>query len=357
MYHKIKEGKATVKVPIEKKVSKELPVFYNPVMKHNRDISVLLLKSLPDKNLQISLPLAGTGVRGVRFLLELKKGKIKNISFNDLNEKAAELIKENLKLNKLKQNKKIMISNKDANEFLLESSGFDYIDIDPFGTPNPFLDNAIKRLSRNGILAVTATDTGCLAGTFKEACLRKYWALPKKDELMHETGLRILIRKIQLVAAQYGKALIPIFSYFKDHYFRVFFRAEKGKQKVDELLKQHGDFNDAGPMWLGKLWDFIIIRRMCPSASPRQKSSLIEDKELDNFLKTISLESKINAVGFYDVHKIVKKYKLKKVPKSDELIEKLKKKNYSAARTHFIKTGIRSDISLKEFIELIQSTL
>ncbi|MCU0373510.1 MAG: ATP-binding protein, partial [Ignavibacteria bacterium] len=42
--------------------------------------------------------------------------------------------------------------------------GFDYIDIDPFGSPCPFLDAAIKRLSRGGILAVTATDTSALAG-------------------------------------------------------------------------------------------------------------------------------------------------------------------------------------------------
>ena len=36
---------------------------------------------------------------------------------------------------------------------------FDYIDIDPFGSPNPFLAAAIGRITRNGIVAVTATDT------------------------------------------------------------------------------------------------------------------------------------------------------------------------------------------------------
>ena len=42
---------------------------------------------------------------------------------------------------------------------ILHSKGFDYIDLDPFGSPNIFLDSAVKRLGRNGILAVTATDT------------------------------------------------------------------------------------------------------------------------------------------------------------------------------------------------------
>ena len=64
---------------------------------------------------------------------------------------------------------------------------------------------------------------------------------------MHETGLRILIRKIQLVAAQYDKALTPIFSYSKEHYMRAFLKNEKGKHKVDKILKLHGFFKDAGP--------------------------------------------------------------------------------------------------------------
>ena len=70
------EGKSFVIVPKEKKISKKLPVFYNPAMKINRDISILLLNSIENKKMQMALPLAGTGIRGVRFLLELNKGKI-----------------------------------------------------------------------------------------------------------------------------------------------------------------------------------------------------------------------------------------------------------------------------------------
>ena len=191
MYQIIEEGKATIKIPKETKISKELPVFYNPVMKFNRDITIALLNTL-DEDLRISLPLAGTGVRGIRIALETKH---KNIIFNDLNPVAIKIINQNLKLNKLK----LKVENKEANKFLLENKGFDYIDIDPFGSPNPFLDSAIKRLSREGILAVTATDTAPLCGTFPKACLRKYWAKPLRNELMHEIGLRILIRKVQLI--------------------------------------------------------------------------------------------------------------------------------------------------------------
>ncbi|MBW2992988.1 tRNA (guanine(10)-N(2))-dimethyltransferase, partial [Candidatus Woesearchaeota archaeon] len=210
MYKLIQEGQAEIYIPKQKKISKKLPVFYNPVMELNRTISILVLKNVSNKNMQIGLPLAGTGIRGIRFLKELSKNKIKFIYFNDYSKKSVNLIKKNLKQNRLKS--KIRLFSKDANEFILENRGFDYIDIDPFGTPNPYLDSAVKALSRNSILAVTATDTAPLAGTYPTACKRKYWASPKLDSNKHETGLRILIRKCQLIAAQYEKALTPILS-------------------------------------------------------------------------------------------------------------------------------------------------
>ena len=54
MYKNIKESSCEIKVPIEKKISKELPVFYNSVMKFNRDVSVLLLNSIGKKDMQIA---------------------------------------------------------------------------------------------------------------------------------------------------------------------------------------------------------------------------------------------------------------------------------------------------------------
>ena len=334
MYKIIEEGKAKIKVPVEKKISRELPVFYNPVMKFNRTVSVLLLRVLGKKKMRIALPLGGTGVRAVRFLKELPKSMIEKLIINDADKEAVKIIKENLKLNKVK----CEVFNEEANKFMILSEGFDYIDIDPFGSPNLFLDSAMKRIGRDGVLAVTATDTGCLAGSYPKACLRKYWAKPLRNENMHENGLRILIRKVQLIGADHGKALIPIYSYFKDHYFRVFFRCEKGKQKVDKLLKEHGMIGEVGPLWKGELWDKKIASDV---------AKLTDDK----FLKVIADESKINSVGFYHIPKFAKKNKLKMI-KQDELIKKIKKKGYKVALTHFAPNSIRSDIEENKLIKL-----
>lgn len=339
MYKLTQEGQAKIYIPKEKKISKKLPVFYNPLMALNRTTSVLILKNVPNKNMRIALPLAGTGIRGIRLLKELPKDKIKSILFNDHNKKAANLIKKNLKINNIKLDK-VEIHNQDANLFILENRGFDYIDIDPFGTPNPFLDSAIKALSRNSIFAVTATDTAPLAGTYPAACKRKYWASPLLDHNKHETGLRILIRKIQLIAAQYEKALTPILSYYNEHYFRIFFKCEKGKTKVDNIIKQHSLFKNAGPLWLGKLWDCRLINKMA--------------KQTDlKIIKTIKKECPINTIGFIDIHRFCKKYKLK-IPKTENIIKKIKTKNYKASETHFSPTGIRTDIPEKKLKKIIQ---
>ena len=347
------EGSITLKIPKAEKISKSMGVFYNPVMSLNRDISVLLLNSINKKSLQIADPLAATGVRSIRFLKELNKNKIKNIYINDCNKSAVTLIRKNLALNKIRysNNRQIIIKNEDANLFLLNSTGFDYIDIDPFGTPNPFLDAACKRLARDGILAVTATDTSALCGTFPNACLRKYWALPRKDFMMHETGLRILIRKIQLVGAQYDKALFPIFSYSKEHYMRAFLRNDKGKGNVDEILMQHGIFNEAGQMWLGSLWDRGLAEKMHKSAA---SSKIFRDnKELIKFLETIKEESRINSVGFYDLHWICKKNKIKSVPKKEKIKIRIRKAGCQAANSHFKGEGIRSDIPIGKLVKIL----
>ncbi len=355
MHQIVSEGSAKLKVPEAEKISREMGVFYNPVMGLNRDISVLFLTSISKKDMQIADMLAASGVRSIRFLKELSTDKIKKIYINDNNAEAVKLIKENLILNKIfySKNPKITIKNEDASMFLLKSSGFDYIDIDPFGSPNYFLDAACKRLSRDGILAVTATDTSALCGTFPKACLRKYWAVPKKDAIMHETGLRILIRKVQLVAGQYDKALIPAFSYSREHYMRVFLRNDKGKNKVDKILKQHAYFNGSGPLWAGNLWDEKLAGRIHNAASKKKLFS--GNKPLVDFLSVIKEESKIDAAGFYDLHDICEKNKIKAMQKKDEIISKIKKAGYKASETHFKGAGIRSNISPSKLASLLRN--
>lgn len=365
----IYEGNARINVHTSDIVSKKLPVFYNPIMSLNRDISIILLRSVAKKDMQIALPLAATGVRGVRMLAELPADMIKSVSMNDISTQAVRLMEENLALNSIDVSKAV-IENKDANDFVIGSTGFDYIDIDPFGSPNFLLDSSVKRLARDGILAVTATDTGCLCGTFPDACARKYFAKPIDTAQMHEWGLRILIRKVQLIAAQYDKALRPIFSYSKDHYLRAFFRNIKGKKEVDKEIEFHKyilhcprcgkfgvwehnrgicgcgtDMRYAGPLYAGALWERDLVEDM-------HRNSTESARKL---IETILEESKINQVGFYDIHALSKAHRIGQIHKLADIIRMIKERGYGAATTHFRAVSIRSDISHEELMGLIES--
>src|SRR5262249_54415153 len=153
---------------------------------------------------------------------------------------------------------------------LLENKMFDYVDIDPFGSPVPFLDAAVRSLKTEGILAVTATDTAALCGTSVKACRRKYWSEPLRTAIMKEVAVRILIRRVQLIAASYETCFEPVLSYAHEHYMRVFLRRTKGGSgRVDDMLKKHSSTSwsrelqavshkseagtEFGPLWVGPI--------------------------------------------------------------------------------------------------------
>lgn len=361
----VTEHSIKIKAELPKVVSEEMEVFYNPIMISNRNLSITLLNSIEDNERNVADPLAGSGIRSLRFLKELKKGKIKHLYVNDMNDIFIKIFQNNAKLNKVKLDKKqVSLFNKEANLFMQEQIGFDYIEVDPFGSPNPFLATAVARISRGGIIAITATDTAALTGTYPSVTKRKYWATTSKNYLMHEIGLRILIRRIQLQGTQFDKALVPILAYHKDHYFRVYVQNQKGKENCDEVLKQHQyllfcpkclnfknsvynketcscgqEFNFHGPLWVGKLSDVDMLERMV------SENKFTEEQR---FLELLWEENKINAVGFYDLHEISSLLKVNP-PRMELALTKLK-----AVRSSFSEHGIKCEKTLKEVIPFVK---
>ncbi|MCJ7762220.1 50S ribosomal protein L11 methyltransferase, partial [Candidatus Bathyarchaeota archaeon] len=163
----VKEGKVAVLVPKlaafvtqpSDYAPSKAPVFYNPVMELNRDIAVLALQAyqrVVNREISVCEPLTSSGIRGVRFATEIRG--VKNVLISDINERAFNLAKHNVHLNGLTE--RVTVQHKDAN-CLLSCHGaphkrFDVVDVDPFGSPVPYLDSAIRALRNNGLLAVTA---------------------------------------------------------------------------------------------------------------------------------------------------------------------------------------------------------
>jgi len=147
----VDEGQVKVEIPVYDKVSAKAPVFYNPVMELNRDLSVIALQVYQEKqgrDIRICDAFGGSGIRGIRYSKEISG--VECVVVNDLNPLAVEFTKENIRKNGVEN---VRASKEDANILLRQCRGkFDVVDIDPFGTPSPFVESAATSLKAGGLL-------------------------------------------------------------------------------------------------------------------------------------------------------------------------------------------------------------
>ncbi|MGC8586843.1 MAG: tRNA (guanine(10)-N(2))-dimethyltransferase [Candidatus Micrarchaeia archaeon] len=223
----IKEGSAVITV--------EDGVFFNPKMKKLRDISVMLVASVArGRKCRFLDATSATGVRGIRYALE---AGVSDLTFIDINEKAAANTVKNALINGLQAS----VANISIQEFANTSNEhFDIIDLDPFGSAAPYIYDIMKISRDNTMIMVTATDTAVLCGAHRLACLKTYGAEPIHNELCHEAGLRILISFIAKIASQFNFGIEVMLGIADMHYMRVFLRLHKGAANAIESIKQIG---------------------------------------------------------------------------------------------------------------------
>lgn len=101
---------------------------------------------------------------------------------------------------------------------------YDVIDLDPYGTPAPYLESAVSALVDGGLLMATATDMAVLCGNHVESCYQKYGSIPLHRPYQHEQALRILLHAIDSAAARVKRYIVPVLSMSVDFYVRVFVR-------------------------------------------------------------------------------------------------------------------------------------
>ncbi|MEM3054359.1 MAG: tRNA (guanine(10)-N(2))-dimethyltransferase, partial [Candidatus Bathyarchaeia archaeon] len=307
---------------------------------------------------------------------------VKNVLVNDINEKAFQLAKYNIKLNKL--NNRVKAENKDANFLLACYSAprkrFDVVDIDPFGSPTPFLDSATRALKNGGFLALTATDMAPLCGVHPKACLRKYGGKPLRTEYCHEIAVRLVIGCLVATAAKYEVGVTPLFSHSTDHYLRVYAVLSHGAENTDESLAKMGyilhcfkcshretikkyslighggkcpecgsKMDLAGPLWLGKIFD----KGFCSLMESEVKKRKLKSKgRIQKILTLIKGECNAPAT-YYVLDKLCDKMGLP-VPSVKKVLYLLKGEGFKASPTHFNPKGIKTNASAMEMKKLLQ---
>ncbi|MGB9684554.1 MAG: tRNA (guanine(10)-N(2))-dimethyltransferase [Candidatus Bathyarchaeales archaeon] len=387
----VEEGEVKVLVPklsafVKKSweyAPSKAPVFYNPVMELNRDIAVLAMQAYQrtlNRQITICEPLAGCGIRGIRFAREVEN--IKKVLVNDINEKAYQLAKYNVEFNKL--GKRITVKNEDANLLLARYGApykrFDAIDLDPFGSPTPFLDSAIRAIRDGGLLALTATDMAPLCGVHPKACIRKYGGKPLRTEYCHELAVRLLAGCLAITAARHEIGVKTVFSHSTDHYVRVYATLQAGAEKADESLKQMGyilhcfncfhrealkgdsilghngkciecgsKMSLAGPLWLGRLSD----RGFCEAMEAEAKRVDLKNSAKINRILTLVKEESDAPITYYVLDKICDKLSLT-VPSLKKIRNLLKREGFQAFLTHFSFKGLKTNASATALANLLQ---
>ena len=358
------------------------PVFYNPLMEINRDLAVLALQSyqrVVKRDLVVSEPLAGCGIRGIRFASEIKC--IQKIFLNDINPEAVKLTQYNvITINHL--DGIVSVTNEDANLFLSRYAAphkrFDFIDIDPFGSPVAYVDSAIRALRDGGLIALTATDMAPLCGVYPNVSLRKYGGISLRTEYCHELAVRLLAGYLARMAAKYNAGVKILFSHSTDHYIRIYAALNHGAKRAEESIRKMGyilhcficlhreahmdiapylkgeckicgsHLKVAGPLWLDKICD----RDLCESMEQENLTRNLRNKR--RILKLISL-IKGESDGpstYYVLDRICDKFDLP-VPPLKDVMDELRKAGFQVVPTHFNNSGFRTNAPAEIMKEII----
>lgn len=356
----IKEGKTLLSVPLEHSSGgpgkKNSDIFFNEQMAFNRDVSVMLLRSL-DTGITVADAMTATGARAARITNEVP-GSI--VTANDINPGSMEYVSKNIELNGLTN---CTSSNKDLH-ILFSEHAFGYVDLDPFGSPAPFIQSAIRGCSRKGILAITATDTAPLAGAHSAKCRRRYQSEPVRGYMCHEGGLRILMCTIAKELAKFDRGMVPMLSFSADHYYRTYVRIIEGAEAADKTLAQLGymqydtktmersisskpdELHRLGPFWTGRLHDADVLKGMSSEGMADERRCL---KMLDLWRREIDTE-----VFVYDLSELSSHIKMSP-PKIEAMVDALCQYG-KASRTHISPTSFKTDLPLVDVIRIYRDT-
>ncbi|RLF15397.1 MAG: tRNA (guanine(10)-N(2))-dimethyltransferase [Thermoprotei archaeon] len=381
----VKEGEVNVLVPAASLRDPYVAsVFYNPRMEVSRDIAVCCLRAyrkLSGRRLRIAEPLTATGVRGIRYAKEVEG--VVEVLLGDVNPEAVELARRNAELNGVQD--VVKVEKLDANLLLSlnakPGSRLDAVDLDPFGTPMPFVDSALRALADGGLLMLTSTDAPALCGVYPKVAERHYGGRSLRTEYCHELAVRLIIGALCREAAKHELAIKPLMAYSLEHHFRVCLLIEVGASKASESVSRLGYVSHCyacgyrglseglatylkprcprcenklahgGPLWCGPLQnrEFIeeVLREVELSSFRLKKKSL-------NLLRLLLEEASAPPL-YYTLDELSHRLKLRE-PSLMDILQELRLRGFHATRTHFHPKGFKTDAEI-EVVEEVFSRL
>lgn len=381
----IKEGKTSLLVPssaLSQSVPPKNPAFFNPNAKWNRDISMLVYKvyTSSSKNKTLADSICGVGARGLRASVEVPQ--IETIYLNDLNPIAIEFAKESAKLNQVQD--KCIFKTNEVCKFLnyeeREIRRFDIVDLDPFGSPSPYVDCVLRSVSNGGLISITATDTAVLCGVYPSVCYRKYYGFPIRSEYSNEIGVRLLVSFIALNATRFDLSVVPYFCHSNLHYLRVYLKiifssslantvsskigfikhCKKCKsRRVEKIMEQNlvcdlcgAKCIMAGPLWIDSIFDSGFVNSMFNELknSENNTSPRNDHNRLQKMMQICTSELSIPA--YFETDSIASSAKKSSIS-LNKVISTLANNGFQSSKTTMNEKGFKTNASPKEIIELL----
>ncbi|MDD5337529.1 MAG: tRNA (guanine(10)-N(2))-dimethyltransferase [Candidatus ainarchaeum sp.] len=346
-------------------------LFYNPEMRLCRSFGSLSVGAIGEE-LRVLDGFAASGIRGLRYAKENRNVTI--VTLLDIWKIAPAIIEKNAKENGIKNAE---AQNIDFNEYTVKNES-DFIEIDPFGAPVHFLNNAFYsfRKMKKGYISITATDVAVLCGENTKACMKKYGAKNLRNEFTHEVGARVLLKKIGDFASQFDFGMEVLYTLSDRHYIKTLIRITRSAEKASEIPRTLGyasycfhcgyretgrfpnrvcknckkDMDYAGPLWLGELQDKKFLGKM---KTLNGKRDYADKAEIGKMLELMIGEAGMPAF-YYSIHEICRRGKLPYAPKTDEVIAALRKRGFKVAKTHFYERCIKTDAGIKELTKIMK---
>lgn len=353
--------------------------FYRPQSQIVRDLGILAatVYRLETGQLKVLDVMSGCGVRSLRYYVE---SEASFVHCNEGNPDLLPILKQNL--SSYIPSNFYQISSHEANRIFFncynQKDYYDLVDVDCFGSANPYLNNMIWATKLNGLMYLTSTDGRSLTGLLPDNTLKNYGCYARHLPMGHEQALRILIGKVQQSAAEKGLSVEPIFSYFTGQNYRIMLRLIKGVvlteknygflaycyncgeyqlvnwRKLGKIIcncEQHQPYYNqnysivvSGPMWLGNLHQVNYLEKMQEIALKWQWEKVIK------LLKLMEKEATLPPY-FYPLKEISSRGKLD-LPKRDLLIQELQNQGYETAISHVNLQSIKTNASFKKCVEI-----
>lgn len=334
--------------------AKRSSAFYNPAMAPSRDVGVLVHRALDADRILDGL--AGAGARGLRLAAE---ADLDHVILNDVDPDAVATIERNVEINDLDE---VIVRHGDLADLLAEDPAVDAIDIDPYGTPEPWIAPAVDALDVGDVLAVAATDTRVLHGRHPETMRRRYGAELVRQEADKELGLRILVGYVARVAAKAGLGVQPRVAFEMGHHFRCWVQLTDDAGGVGDAHRcpacgqawlgadrpcACGDEPEtSGPLWTGRLLDPDLL-----DALEVGLGTLAEPSTVARLVGRLRAEAHGPPL-FVDVHRLGKEVG-SSVPSLAEISSALREEGFVCTRTHLVETAVRTDAPRKRVGELV----